>query len=325
MDNRAIDPFISPVPLLKQATRWFFSFLKLRQLFGRAGVIALPYGWHIIFFLIPFLLVLKISLSESLVASPPYADLVTWRKDNLIHIRLNLETYLFLAQDTLYWDSYLESLRISGLATILCLLIGYPMAYGIARATLHFRIILLSLIILPFWTSFLIRIYAWMGILGTHGVVNNILLKIGFIAQPLSLLHNDFAVCLGIVYSYLPFMVLPLFVALDKIDPSLLEAAHDLGCKPLKAFFKVTLPLSMPGVLSGSMLVFIPGVGEYIIPELLGGADNIMIGKVLWTEFFNNRDWPLACALAIALLVMLVLPIMFFQKLISRQTEEIQS
>ena len=297
------------------------GFLHLPQFFGKTSVIALPYGWHIIFFLVPFLLVLKISLSESIIGAPPYADLVTWIDGNFLQIRLNLENYTFLLEDPLYLDAYLESLRLSGLATLISLCLGYPIAYHIARASPRWRIVFLCLIILPFWTSFLIRIYAWMGILGPQGLINTLLTSLGLIETPLPLLHNDFAVCLGIVYSYLPFMILPLFVALEKIDPCLLEAAHDLGCKPLKSFFKITLPLSMRGAISGSMLVFIPGVGEYIIPELLGGPDNIMIGKVLWGEFFMNRDWPLACALAMALLVLLVLPITIFQKLLSHQTD----
>ena len=297
------------------------DFLHLRQFFGKTSVIALPYGWHIIFFFVPFLLVLKISFSESIIGAPPYADLVTWIDGTFLQIRLNLENYTFLLEDPLYLDAYLESLRLSGLATLISLAIGYPIAYHIARASPGWRIVFLCLIILPFWTSFLIRIYAWMGILGPQGLINTLLTSLDFIDRPLPLLHNDFAVCLGIVYSYLPFMILPLFVALEKIDPFLLEAAHDLGCKPLKSFFKITLPLSLRGAVSGSMLVFIPGVGEYIIPELLGGPDNIMIGKVLWGEFFMNRDWPLACALAMALLVLLVLPITVFQKLLSHQTD----
>ncbi|MBA4749445.1 MAG: ABC transporter permease subunit [Alphaproteobacteria bacterium] len=295
--------------------------LRLRQFFGKASVIALPYGWHLVFFLVPFCLVLKISFSESIIGAPPYADIVSWVDNTFLNIRLNLENYTFLLEDTLYLDAYLESLRVSGLATLVSLCLAYPIAYNIAKATPKMRIVFLCLIILPFWTSFLIRVYAWMGILSPQGLINSFLKWTGLIESPLTLLHNDFAVCLGIVYSYLPFMILPLYVALEKIDPSLLEAAHDLGCKPMKSFFKVTLPLSLRGAVAGSMLVFIPGVGEYIIPELLGGPDSIMIGKILWGEFFTNRDWPLACALAMALLVLLVLPITIFQKLLSGQTE----
>jgi putrescine transport system permease protein len=292
----------------------------LRRLAARATVIAVPYGWHIIFFLIPFLIVLKISFSESIIGSPPYTEIVSVVKDTYLQIRLNISNYLFLIEESLYIDAYLESLKTSGIATILCLFISYPIAYGLSRTARGWRSILLMLVILPFWTSFLIRVCAWMGILNPYGFINSFLMKIGIISEPLPLIHNDFAVCLGIVYSYLPFMIFPLYIALEKIDYTLLEAAYDLGCKPWQAFLKITLPLSVRGILAGSMLVFIPGVGEYVIPELLGGSDNLMIGRILWTEFFMNRDWPLASALAVSMLVVLVLPIIVFQKLVP--TEE---
>lgn len=312
---------LHPVVLIGQRREKGSLLSRTKKIFGRAGVIALPYGWHILFFLIPFLLVLKISFSQSIIGAPPYAEMVEWIDGTFLQIRLNLENYAFLLEDTLYIDAYLESVRLSGIATLISLCLGYPIAYGIAKATPRTRVLLLCLIILPFWTSLLIRIYAWMGLLSPQGLINSVLLSLRLTHESLPLLHNDFAVCLGIVYSYMPFMILPLYVALEKIDPHLLEAAYDLGCKPFKGFLTVTLPLSLRGALAGSMLVFIPGVGEFIIPELLGGPDNIMIGKVLWSEFFINRDWPLASALAMALLVLLVMPIIVFQKLLSLQTD----
>jgi putrescine transport system permease protein len=283
-------------------------------------VIAVPYGWHILFFLIPFLIVLQISFADSVIGSPPYTAIIAWIDNTFLQIRLNLSNYIFILEDRLYLDAYIESLLIAGTATILCLFIGYPIAYGLSRTTPGWRTVLLMLLILPFWTSFLIRVYAWMNILNPYGLINSLLMKLHIITEPLPLIHNDFAVCLGIVYSYLPFMILPLYVALEKIDRHVLEAAYDLGCKPWQAFLKITLPLSWRGILTGSMLVFIPGVGEYVIPELLGGSDNLMIGRVLWTEFFINREWPLASALAIIMLIVLVLPIIIFQKLL--QVEE---
>ena len=222
---------------------------------------------------------------------------------------------MFLLKDELYIISYVTSLVLALVATVCCLLIGYPMAYSIAGSSGKWRIILLLMVILPFWTSFLIRIYAWIGMLNNHGVINNLLGMLGIIEEPLPLLNNNFAVVVGIVYSYLPFMILPLYSALEKEDTSLYEAAADLGARPFRVFLKITLPLSIQGVISGSMLVFIPAVGEFVIPELLGGSDNLMVGKILWTEFFNNQDWPLASAIAIALLVLLVSPMIVFQKL----------
>lgn len=293
----------------------------IRPFLSRSAVIALPYGWHILFFLIPFAIVIKLSFSESLIDIPPYTAVLEWLNETVLQLKLNLVNYLTLFEDDLYLAAYLESLIVAGIATFFCLLIGYPIAYGIARAHALLRIVLLMLVILPFWTSFLIRVYAWIGLLNYHGIINNLLMSLGIISEPLSLIHNHFSVTLGIVYSYLPFMILPLYAALDKMNPILIEAAYDLGCRPFKAFLMVTLPLSMKGVVAGSMLVFIPAIGEFVIPELLGGSDTLMIGKVLWTEFFNNRDWPMAAALAVALLVFLVLPIIFFQRLLSRYEE----
>lgn len=285
---------------------------------GRATVILVPFGWLLVLFLIPFLFVLKISFSEAQLAMPPFGALVHWlgdaaTEDLRLQITLNLANYGRLIGDGLYVTAYLNALKIALVSTILCLLIGYPMAYAIARAEASWRGPLLMLVILPFWTSFLIRIYAWMGILKQNGYLNNFLLWLGAIDQPLKILYTDYAVYLGITYTYLPFMVLPLYAILEKLDLNLLEAAADLGCRPFRCFLTITLPLSLPGVLAGSMLVFIPAVGEFVIPELLGGPNTLMIGKVLWNEFFANRDWPVAAAVAISLLAVLVVPIMLFQ------------
>ena len=294
------------------------------RLSGRGAVILAPYLWLLLFFLLPFAIVLKISLSEAILARPPYTSLLQWAEGAWPEIRVNLSNYLFLVQDDLYWLAYLSSVRIALVSTLVCLLLGYPMAYGIARARPAWRNTLLLLIILPFWTSFLIRVYAWIGILKNNGLVNNLLIASGIIDQPLTLLHTSFSVHLGIVYSYLPFMVLPLYANLVKMDLALLEAAADLGCRPFKAFLTVTLPLSLPGILAGSLLVFIPAVGEFVIPALLGGPDTLMIGKVLWNEFFANRDWPVASAVAVALLMLLVAPITIFQHYQGRQAEAVR-
>jgi putrescine transport system permease protein len=301
--------------------RVFVSVLGALGVTGRTGVIAIPYLWLFLFFLIPFAYVLKISLSESLIAIPPYSSLIEWGEEALVSIHLNLGNYLFLLEDDLYWFSYVNSAKIALISTVVCLLIGYPMAYGIARAHPAYRNTLLLLIILPFWTSFLLRVYAWIGILKNNGLVNNILMGMGVIDEPIVMLQTDFAVYLGIVYSYLPFMILPLYANLEKLDGTLLEAASDLGCRPIKAFLVVTLPLSLPGIIAGSMLVFIPAVGEFVIPALLGGPDTLMIGRVLWDEFFSNRDWPVASAVAIAMLLFLVVPIMFFRHFQGKELE----
>jgi len=291
---------------------WLGDLLTGHQ--GRRLVIALPYLWLLVFFILPFVIVLKISLAEVLLARPPYSPLWQFLEDSTVQIQLHLENYRRLWEDPLYTIAYLKSLRIAGISTLICLLIGYPMAYAIARSRDSLRNLLLMLIILPFWTSFLIRVYAWIGILKSNGLLNNLLLYLGVIEHPLPLLHTDFAVYLGIVYSYLPFMVLPLYATLSRMDLTLLEAAADLGCRPWEAFVKVTLPLSLPGIIAGCMLVFIPAVGEFVIPDLLGGPDSLMIGKVLWTEFFSNRDWPAASAVAVVMLVLLVVPLTLFQR-----------
>ncbi len=285
---------------------------------SRALNIGTPYLWLGLFFLLPFAIVLHISLAETALAQPPYTSLWQWVDDGILQIRLNLQNFITVFSDDLYLAAFLNSLWVALVCTVACLLIGYPMAYAIATAPERHRIVLLMLIILPFWTSFLIRVYAWIGILGPSGLLNNFLIWLGVIDTPLTILHTQTAIYIGVVYSYLPFMILPLYANLTRLDFSLLEAAADLGCRPFKAFLKVTLPLSLPGIVAGSMLVFIPVVGEFVIPDLLGGPDSLMIGKVLWTEFFSNKDWPLAAALAICLLGLLVVPFVLMQRLENR-------
>jgi putrescine transport system permease protein len=293
----------------------------LRKHAGRRFVIAVPYLWLIVLFLIPFIIVFKISFSESRMAMPPYAPLIEWSNGAIVGIKLYFSNYRFLFTDRLYASAYLYSIKVAAVSTLWCLLIGYPMAYAIARATAAWKNLLLMLIILPFWTSFLLRVYAWIGLLKSNGVINNTLLGLGVIHQPLTLMQTDFAVYVGIVYSYLPFMILPLYANLEKHDSTLLEAAADLGARPWRAFLRVTLPLSIPGILAGCLLVFIPAVGEYVIPSLLGRTDQLMIGRVLSDEFFANRDWPVASAVAILILVLLVVPIMLFQRVQKSELE----
>ncbi len=280
---------------------------------GRRLVILVPMLWLLLFFLAPFFVVLKISFAEMMIAQPPYTSLLSWQDGTLL-ITLNLGNYQYLIEDQLYLLAYLSSIRIALIATIFTLLIGYPMAYYIARSSDPWRSVLLMLVILPFWTSFLLRIYAWIGFLNANGVINNVLTGLGVIDQPLVMMQTSFAVYLGIVYTYLPFMILPLYANLARLDPALLEVSSDLGAKPMTSFLTVTLPLSMPGIVAGSMLVFIPAIGEFVIPELLGGANTLMIGKVLWNEFFSNRDWPVASAVAIVMLFLVVLPVMWLRR-----------
>ncbi len=301
--------------------RWFVALARRLGLSGRTAVIAIPYVWLLLFFLIPFAFVLKIALAEALIARPPYSPLFEWSEETYLTIKLNVGNFLFLLEDDLYWKAYLNSGKIALISTLACLLIGYPMAYGMARANPAWRNVLLMLVILPFWTSFLLRVYAWIGILKNNGVINNVLIWLGIIDEPIVMMQTDFAVYVGIVYSYLPFMILPLYANLERLDNTLLEAAADLGCRPMKAFFTITLPLSVPGIIAGCMLVFIPAVGEFVIPALLGGPDTLMIGRVLWDEFFANRDWPVASAVAIAVLLLLVVPIMLFQHFQAREAE----
>jgi putrescine transport system permease protein len=288
---------------------------------GQLVVAGMPLLWLSLFFGLPFAIIARISLSEVQIGLPPYTDLVNWSAEGMLQLRLNFGNFLLLFEDSLYFDAFTGSLRIALTSTLLCLLIGYPMALGISRANEKWRVPLLMLVILPFWTSFLIRVYAWIGILKGNGLINNFLIWLGLIDEPLTMLHTDFAVYIGIVYAYLPFMILPLYATLSRMDHSLLEAAADLGCRPVSAFWRVTVPLSMPGIIAGSLLVFVPAVGEFVIPDLLGGPDTLMIGKVLWTEFFYNRDWPVAASIAVALLALLVAPVMLFERYREKEQE----
>ncbi|MET0170986.1 MULTISPECIES: ABC transporter permease subunit [Agrobacterium] len=287
-----------------------------RQSPTRWLVVAIPYLWLLLFFAAPFLIILKISFSDTAIAMPPYTPVFEgFARIGDFFSQLDFENYLFLTEDPLYIEAYLSSLRIAFISTFLLLLIGYPMALAMARAPSTIRPTLVMLVILPFWTSFLIRVYAWIGILKPEGLLTLLFQTIGLLGpdEQVNIFRTDTAVFIGIVYSYLPFMVLPLYAALEKLDATLLEAANDLGCPPWKAFWKITFPLSLPGVIAGSMICFIPITGEFVIPDLLGGAETLMIGKTLWTEFFGNRDWPLASAVAVLLLLLLVVPIAIFQ------------
>jgi putrescine transport system permease protein len=303
------------------AWRWTAALLRRLGFSNRTLVIAVPFLWLLIFFLIPFLVVAKISLSEAAIARPPYTPVVEWDELRAV-LTLNFGNFAYLWSDPLYVNAYIFSIRVAFVSAVFALLIGYPMAYYIARSPEPRRTILLTLVILPFWTSFLLRVYAWQGFLRSNGVINNFLLWTGVIDAPLVMLQTNFAVYLGIVYTYLPFMILPLYANLVKLEESLLEASADLGGRPLATFFHVTLPLSMPGIIAGFMLVFIPAIGEYVVPELLGGPDALMIGRVLWNEFFSNRDWPVASAVAIAMLVVLVVPIMLLRSAQARAEAE---
>ncbi len=288
-------------------------------------VIAVPYIWLLLFFLIPFFIVFKISLSESEISIPPYTPVFDfsagWEAFRTALGELDFEKYFFIFSDDLYTAAYWSSIKIAAISTFLTLLIAYPLAYGMARAPKEWQPTLMMLVILPFWTSFLIRVYAWIGILKNEGLLNLALMNLGIIDEPLTIMNTTTAVYIGIVYSYLPFMVLPLYASLEKIDNRLIEAAEDLGSPPWKAFWQVTLPLSIPGIVAGCFLVFIPAVGEFVIPDLLGGSETLMIGKTLWNEFFNNRDWPVASAVAVILLLVLIIPIVAFQWLQQRQRE----
>lgn len=290
---------------------------------GRARwlVLALPYAWLGLFFLVPLLIIAKISLSQTITAIPPYAPLFGEGEGWLPALNVTFSNFALLVEDALYATALVNSIKVAAVSTLFCLLLGYPMAYAIARSDPRWRPFLLMAVIIPFWTSFLIRVYAMIGIVRDNGVLNNVLIWLGVIDQPLQIMYSPAAVYIGITYSYLPFMILPVYAALERLDGTLLEAASDLGARPWRAFLSVTLPLSLPGILAGSMLVFIPAVGEFVIPELLGGPDSLMIGRVLWADFFANRDWPVAAAVAMALLVLLVAPLALFQRMARRQFE----
>jgi putrescine transport system permease protein len=292
----------------------------VRPMMRRAALIAVPYTWLLVLFFVPFLIVFKISLSDTALAIPPYTPTLRDGLGTLLS-QLDFENFAFIASDDLYWKAYLSSFRIALISTFCTLLVGYPIAYGMAKAPEEWRPTLMMLVILPFWTSFLIRVYAWMGILSTEGLLNQLLMWIGVIGEPLTILNTNTAVYIGIVYTYLPFMILPIYAALDRLDESLNEAAEDLGCSRTQAFWLVTIPLSKNGIIAGCFLVFIPALGEFVIPSLLGGSGTLMIGKVLWEEFFNNRDWPVASAVAVILLLILIIPIVLFQRNQQKQAE----
>lgn len=314
---------------------------KLLRRPGQRAVIAVPYIWLLVLFLIPFVIVLKISFAEQELAIPPYSPLITTDPDlGRLNIALNYQNYADIFQsfwsslgqmlnpfsdgngNNIYLLTYWLSIKTALTTTLICLMLGYPIAYAISRAHPSIRNGLLLAIMLPFWTSFLLRVYAWMGLLGHNGIINNYLLKYGIISQPLDLFYNAFSLNLVMVYAYLPFMILPLYTQLVKLDGRLLEAASDLGASPIKAFFSITLPLSKTGIIAGSMLVFVPAVGEFVIPELVGGSDNLMIGKVLWQAFFDQNNWPLASAIAVIMVILLVIPITLFHHYENREIEE---
>lgn len=287
---------------------------------GRQMVIGVPFIWLCLFFALPFFIVMKISFSEAALAIPPYTDIYTFAEQKF-QLLLNIGNYALLTNDELYLSAYLGSLKVAFFSTLMCLLIGFPMAYAISKARKEAQTVLLLLIMMPTWTAILIRVYAWMGILSNNGLLNTFLLWTGLIQEPIEILNTNTAVYIGVVYAYLPFMVLPLFANLVKHDQSLLEAASDLGSSTLNSFWKITLPLAKNGIIAGCMLVFIPVVGEFVIPELLGGPETLMIGRVLWQEFFNNRDWPVASALAVIMLAILIVPIVLFNRSQAKEME----
>jgi len=296
-----------------------------KRSWGARAVLLVPYLWLAAFFLVPFLIVLKISLSQTAIAQPPYTPLFDWSDGwaglKAFFAALSADNYAMLGSDALYLVAYLKSIEVAAVSTALLLIIGYPMAYGMARAPRGLQPLLVMLVILPFWTSFLIRVYAWINILQRDGLLNDLLLRLHLVDAPVAWLASDTAIYIGVVYSYLPFMVLPLYATLEKMDEQLLEAAADLGCPRWKAFWQVTLPLSLPGVAAGALLCFIPITGEFVIPDLLGGSETQMIGQTLWTEFFSNKDWPVASAIAVALLGLLLVPILVYERLQQRTIE----
>jgi putrescine transport system permease protein len=303
--------------LLTSLAAWPARRLKLT---GSTAVVAGPFIWLLLFFFVPFLLVVKISFAELQLGIPPYTELLGF-KDGVVQVSLNIRHYAFLLSDSLYFATYVNSVVVAAVTTLLCLLLGYPMAYYIARSSPGSRNILMMAVMLPFWTSMLIRVYAWIGILKNNGLLNNFLMAIGLIHTPIELYRTNTAVYIGMVYTYLPFLVMPLYAHLVKMDLTLLEAAYDLGAKPWKAFVQITLPLSKNGIIAGCLLVFIPAVGEYVIPELLGGANTLMIGRVMWNEFFNNADWPMASAVTCAMVLLLLVPMALFQHYQAKQLE----
>lgn len=301
--------------ILEQFFEFFWGELCYigRNLRDKWLVISIPYLWLALFFLFPFFIIFKISFSELQVGIPPFKNIVKWTPDLLLKIRLHFESYWTVFTDNFYIHAVFSSLKIALFSTVGCLIIGYMIAYSISRVKTSWRMPLLLMIALPFWTSFLIRVYAWMAMLSSKGLVNSILLKLHIISSPLQLLDNDAAVCLGIIYCYLPFMVFPIYASLIKINDDFIEAAHDLGCPPWRAFWSITVPLSKQGIIAGIILVFLPSIGEFVIPEILGGPETVTIGRVLWWEFFNNRNWPLASAVAVLMVLLFVVPIMILR------------
>ncbi len=289
-------------------------------------LIGIPYTWLLLFFLIPFVIVMSISLSDPVIAIPPYSPVLNTH-DGLAGVwnyltQLDFENFAIVLEDDVYLSSYLNSVQMALTTTLLCLLLGYPIAYAIASSPMHWKTRFIMAINLTFWCSFLIRIYAWIVLLGNQGVVNNILLSLGVIDSPIQMLNTDFAVYLGLVYAYLPLMIFPIYATLEKLDNSVYEASRDLGCSHMESFFRVTLPLSRPGMLAGAFLVFVPVTGEYIVPSLLGNASTPVIGRVLWNEFFSNGDWPLAASISVLLMLVLVLPIVLYQFFSNRNEEK---
>lgn len=289
----------------------FFLRDKLTGIWGRGAVIGIPLAFLLIFFLLPFLVVFKISVSE--MDNVVFRDLVVWA-DGVLQLRIKLGNYIFIAQDDLYFQTYLSSLKFAGVTTAICLLIAYPFAYFMARSPADRRPALLMLVMLPFWTSFLLRVYAWKVLLADSGVFNNMAIAMGLLSEPVKIMNTPFSLVLGMVYTYLPFMILPLYANLVKMDLRLLEAAQDLGATPWQAFWRITVPLSRSGIMAGSLLVFIPCVGEFVIPELLGGPQTLMIGRVLWDEFFSNNDWPMAATVAVVMVLLIIVPLALFSK-----------
>jgi putrescine transport system permease protein len=305
---------------LSRASLWHQLANKLQKNW-KSVIIFIPFFWLLLFFLVPFFIVLKISLSEATIASPPYLPMISWLDEGIMQVKIVFDNFAYLLEDDLYIYTYYNSIRIAGISTFICLLLGYPIAYAIVRAPQSTKNILLLMIILPFWTSFLLRVYAWMGLLADQGSINDLLIYLGIIDDYIPMLYTEFAVFVGIVYTYLPFMILPLYANMEKLDFILLEAASDLGARPIITFLTVTLPLTIPGIIAGSLLVFIPATGEYVIPDLLGGGNVLMIGRVLYSEFTANFDWPVASAVAIALLLVLVLPMMLYQRIQAQVVE----
>lgn len=313
---------VTTTPGANLGNRLLSRLTRLLQDQWKLLVLGIPFAWLLLFFLAPFFFVLKISVAETIIASPPYTPLIDWIDEGVMQVRIVIDNYAYLWEDDLYVNTYLNSLLISVTSTVLCLLLGYPIAYAIVRSSHTVKHILLMLIILPFWTSFLLRVYAWMGLLADQGTINDLLIALGIIDEPIRMLYTTFAVYVGIVYTYVPFMILPLYANMEKLDWELLEAAADLGARPITTFLTVTLPMTTPGIIAGSLLVFIPATGEYVIPDLLGGGNVLMIGRVLYNEFNANIDWPVASAVAIALLLLLVLPMMLYQHIQAREAEK---